>query len=549
MQQVPETGVASGQGGAVAYENVVPPSRNVGGERMIATPTAELPAPPPLTGAMLWVTALALALGTFMQVLDGTIANVALPTIAGDLGVSSDSGTWVITSFACANGVTVPLTGWLMSRFGVVRTFVVAVLAFTVASFLCATAWSLPSLVVFRILQGACSGPLIPGSQALLIAIFPSDRRSTALAVWAVTTLVGPVVGPVLGGYISDNYHWGWIFLINVPVGLVVTLLAWRGLAGRETPRQKLPVDVVGLVLLTVWVFSLQTMLDLGKDRDWFNSSLITGLAACAGVSFAAWLIWESTDSGPAVDLSLFRRRNFALSVVAICLGYGVFFANNLLLPLWLQEYNGYTATWAGLVSAPSGVLAIVATMIVTRFKADPRIYATACFLLYSSSYWFRSGYTPDATFFTLTFPLLLQGVAMSMFFVPLTTISFDGLPQDKLPSASGIANFARIIAGSFAASLATTYWDRREALHQTRLTESATAFSPMYSDAVARLHALGANPMQSAGVIAREVTVQAYLLSSLDIFRLSAWLALAMIPVVWLCKRPAPVAHVIVAE
>ena len=533
----------------MAYEDAVVPSRGTGGERTIVTPTAELPAPPPLRGAALWITALALALGTFMQVLDGTIANVALPTIAGDLGVSSDSGTWIITSFACANGVTVPLTGWLMSRFGVVRTFLVAVLAFTAASFLCAVAWSLPSLVVFRILQGACSGPLIPGSQALLIAIFPADRRSTALAVWAVTTLVGPVVGPVLGGYISDNYHWGWIFLINVPVGLVVALLAWRGLAGRETPQQKLPVDVVGLLLLVVWVFSLQTMLDLGKDRDWFNDSLIVGLAICAAIGFASWIIWEMTERAPAVDLSLFARRNFALSAIVICLGYGVFFANNLLLPLWLQEYNGYTATWAGLVSAPSGVLAIVATMVVTRFRADPRIYATACFLLYAASYWLRSGYTPDATFWTLTFPLLLQGMAMSMFFVQLTTISFDGLPPEKLPSASGIANFARIIAGSFAASIAATFWDRREALHQAHLTESATAFSPSYQGTLERLHDLGAGSAQAAGVVMREVTTQAYLLSSLDIFRLSAWLSLALIPIVWLCKRPVTVGHVVGAE
>src|SRR5580692_3305664 len=229
----------------------------------------------PLKGAPLAVTALVLALGTFMQVLDSTIANVSLPTIAGNLGVSPDQGTWVITSFAVANGIGVPLTGWLMGRYGVVRTFCFSVLAFTVASFLCGVAWSLPSLIFFRILQGGVSGPMIPGSQALLISIFPPQKRSTALGIWSITTLVAPICGPILGGYISDNYHWGWIFLINVPVGLAVTFLCWTNLKSRETPTRALPIDTVGLGLLIVWVGALQVMLDQGKDLDWFASNEI----------------------------------------------------------------------------------------------------------------------------------------------------------------------------------------------------------------------------------------------------------------------------------
>src|SRR5215469_12463911 len=216
-------------------------------------PTAKaLAADAPLKGGQLAVTALALAAGTFMQVLDSTIANVSLPTIAGNLGVSADQGTWVITAFAVANGIGVPLTGWLMGRYGVVRTFCFSVLAFTVASFLCGVAWSLPSLIFFRILQGGTSGPMIPGSQALLISIFPPEKRATALGIWSITTLVAPICGPILGGYISDNYHWGWIFLINVPFGLIVTLLTWRALKDRESPTRKLPIDMVGLGLLII---------------------------------------------------------------------------------------------------------------------------------------------------------------------------------------------------------------------------------------------------------------------------------------------------------
>ncbi|WBO23299.1 DHA2 family efflux MFS transporter permease subunit [Sphingomonas abietis] len=498
--------------------------------------------PAPLAGIALAITALALALGTFMQVLDGTIANVSLPTIAGNLGVSTDNGTWVITSFACANGVTVPLTGWLMARFGVVRTFCVSVLAFTLTSLLCGIAWSLPSLIIFRLLQGACSGPMIPGSQALLISIFPAHKRGTALSIWSMTTLTAPVLGPVLGGYISDNYHWGWIFLINVPVGLIAAAISWRSLKTRETPTRKMPIDTVGLILLAFWVFSLQTMLDLGKDRDWFNNPMIVVLTIFAVVGFVAWMIWELTDKQPAVDLTLFKERNFSFGVLALCLGYALLFANNLLLPLWLQEYMGYTATWAGLVAAPSGMVAVAMTPFIGRMAGvDARWLATAAFISYAGSFFMRSHYTPDASFWTLTFPLLLQGVAMSTFFVPLLNITFDGIAPQRLPSASGISNFARITAGSFAASIITTYWDRREALHQTRLVEGANDFSPIYQQATQQLQAAGMSPLQAAGSVMRQVIDQAYLLSSIELFWICGWMAVVMIPVVWMCRRPAP--------
>src|ERR1700722_18558626 len=368
-------------------------------------PTAPPPASPgpvPLTGAPLAFTALALALGTLLPVLDSPIANVSLPTIAGNLGVSTDQGTWVITSFAVANGIGVPLTGWLMGRYGVVRTFVFSVIAFTVSSFLCGVAWSLPSLIFFRILQGGTSGPMIPGSQALLIAIFPPHKRATALGIWSITTLVAPICGPILGGYISDNYHWGWIFLINVPVGALVTFLTWRALASRETPTRKLPIDTVGLGLLIVWVGALQVMLDQGKDLDWFASTQIVALAIVTVISFVAFLIWELTEKYPIVDLTLFKSRNFTLGCLAFCLGYAVFFACNLLMPLWLQTQVGYTATWAGLVAAPTGAIAVMLTPLTARLmtRVDARIIATVAFIAFSASYFLRAGLSSEASFF-----------------------------------------------------------------------------------------------------------------------------------------------------
>lgn len=496
----------------------------------------------PLQGAPLAIIAIALALGTFMQVLDTTIANVSLPTIAGNLGASTDQGTWIITSFAVSNGVAVPLTGWLMQRYGAVRTFVTSMLLFTLASFLCGIAWSLPVLVLFRVLQGAVSGPLIPGSQALLISIFPSDKRTTALGIWSITTLVAPIAGPILGGYISDNHHWSWIFLINVPVGILAATICWRGLAKRETPTRKLPIDRMGLCLLVVWVAALQIVLDTGKNVDWFASPHIVVFAVTAAVIFIAWIIWELTDDHPVVDLSLFRDRNFALGTLAFCLGYAVFFANVLILPLWLQTRLGYTATWAGLVAAPSGVIAVLLTPLATRYmaRADARWFATLALVAFAASYFMRANLTATASFWDFVLPMLVQGIALTSFFVSLVTISLDSIAPQRIPSASGISNFSRITAGGFAASITTTLWDRRAALHQSRMAETSSAYDPTLQHATQTLHQFGFTDPQSYAMIVRTLENQAYLMSSIDLFWISAWLSIAMVVVVWLARRSA---------
>jgi MFS transporter, DHA2 family, multidrug resistance protein len=499
-------------------------------------PSAPLP---PLTGAALAVTSIALALGTFMQVLDSTIANVSIPTIAGNLGVSTSQGTWVITSFAVANGVSVPLTGWLMGRYGVVRTFLGSVILFTIASFLCGISWNLPSLIVFRILQGAVSGPMIPGSQALLIMIFPPSKRGTALAIWSMTTLVAPICGPILGGYISDNFSWEWIFLINVPVGALCVFLCWTGMRGRETPTRQLPVDTTGFMLLLVWVGALQVMLDTGKDADWFSSPAIVVEMLVAIVGFFAWVIWEVTARNPIVDLSLFKSRNFVLGTLVFCLGYAVFFGNNLLLPLWLQTRVGYIATWAGLVAAPSGVVAVLLTPFAARImnRIDARFAATVSVAAFGISFWMRSGYTPDANFGAYVVPMLVQGVAMSTFFISMVTICLNGVSASQVPAATGLTNFARITAGSFAASLATTIQDSGAAMHQTRLVESAAVSGPAVSGAMQQLQDAGLSAQQSLGAVTGQFVNQAYLLSTLDFFRISAWVCLLLIPLIWLTK------------
>ena len=499
------------------------------------------PGSAPLTGYHLALVAFALALGTFMQVLDTSIANVAIPTIAGNLGVSSDQGTWVITSFAVSNGISVPLTGWLMMRYGVVRTFVLSVLAFTAASFLCGAAWSLSSLVVFRVLQGAVSGPMIPGSQALLLALFPPAKKGTALAIWSITTLVAPVTGPVLGGYISDNWSWPWIFYINVPVGVLSVLVCWHYLKRRDTPTRQLPIDTVGLGLLIVWVGSLQIMLDKGKDLDWFSSTPIVVLTVVALIGFVAWLIWELTARYPIVDLSLFKSRNFSLGTIAYCLGYAVFFGNIVLLPLWLQTQLGYTATWAGLVAAPAGLVSVLVSPFVGRLigKVDARWMASLGFLAFAISYFMRAEWTADASFAAFVLPGLVMGIGMGTFFVAMISILLDGFAPERVPSASGVSNFLRIISSAFATSITTTFWDRHEALHQTRLAESSSAYSQNLQDAINGLQALGADGTRAVGVLSQALEHQAYLMSSLDYFWISGWLTLLPLVLVWLTRRP----------
>ena len=381
---------------------------------------------------------------------------------------------------------------------------------------------------------------MIPGSQALLISIFPSDKRATALGIWSITTLVAPILGPIMGGWISDNVHWSWIFLINVPVGLIAAFLCWTNLSGRETPTRKLPIDTVGLGLLVVWVGALQIMLDTGKDADWFSSPAIVAEAIVSVVAFCAFIIWELTEKNPVVDLTLFRYRNFTFGTLAFCLGYALFFANVLLLPLWLQTNVGYTATWAGLVAAPSGLVAVLLTPIFSRFmgKVDARIMATIAFVAFAISYFMRANYTQDAGFWDFVMPLMVQGVAMSTFFVAMITISLDGIRPDCIPSASGISNFSRITAGGFAASITTTLWDRREALHQSRLADISTAYSPLLQQAMDRLRHLGFSDAQAYGVLARNMAQQAYLLAADDLFWISGWLSVILIAVIWMAHK-----------
>ena len=496
----------------------------------------------PLTGATLLLGTLSLSLATFMNVLDSSIANVSIPAIAGDLGVSPGQGTWVITSFGVANAISVPLTGWLTQRFGAVRVFTTSILLFVVSSLLCGLAPSLEMLVLCRVLQGLSAGPMIPLSQTLLLSSYPRAMAGVALALWGATTLVAPVVGPLLGGWITDNISWPWIFYINLPVGLLAAAITWSIYRRRETATRKLPIDTVGLSLLVLWVGCLQLMLDKGKELDWFASTQIVALGLVALVSFAVFLVWEFTDAHPVVDLRLFLGRNFGFGVLSLSIAYGLFFANVVLLPLWLQQWMGYTATSAGMALAPVGILAVMLTPLIGRKVGqwDPRWMATCAFAGFALVLWMRAQFTVQTDFFHIMLPTLIQGAAAAFFFIPLTTLTLAGLPPERMPAAAGLSNFVRIMAGAMGTSIATTLWESRAAMHHAHLSEPLAMGQGPLAASLEAIKASGLSHEQALYQVNRLIDQQAFTRAADDIYLASSGVFLLLIGSVWLTHRPA---------
>lgn len=496
---------------------------------------------PPLQGFKLVIATIAVALATFMIVLDSSIANVAIPTISGNLGVSFDEGTWVITMFAAANAISIPLTGWLTQTIGQVRLFVGAILLFVLASWLCGLATSLPFLLAARVFQGLVAGPLIPLSQAILLSSYSKERSSIALALWGMTATVGPIAGPSLGGWITDSYSWSWIFYINLPIGILAATITWIIFRDRDTAKHKLPIDFIGLTLLIVWVGSLQILLDKGQNLDWFGSPLIICLAVSSFVCFCYFIVWELAQKNPVIDLRLFAGRNFTGGTMAISIGYGVFFGNLVLMPQWLQKDLTYPSMNSGLILAPLGIFAVIFSPIVGRLlsKIDARIITTAAFFLFSLVFYRRSLYTTYVDTWSLVVPTLIQGIPVAMFFIPLSMIILAGLPQEKIAAAAGLSNFVRIFCGAIGTSISTTYWNNRAIVHHSQLTEQADSYTANFNEFIHSTQALlGINREKSYGLFNALVNQQADMLGLNDIFRISSIIFIFLIPLVWLTKR-----------
>jgi len=492
----------------------------------------------PLTGGWLWIAAIVLALGNFVAVLDMTIANVSVATIAGGLGVSTSQGTWVITSYSVAEAIIVPLTGWLAARFGPVKVFVAAMALFGLCSAACALSGSFDLLVAARVAQGLAGGPLMPMSQTLLLRIFPREKAAAATGLWAVTTLVAPVLGPILGGVLCDDLSWPWIFMINVPLAGLCSVFAWWLLKRYRDAPQWAPIDKVGMALLVVWVAALQIMLDQGKDLEWFASGQIRLLAIVAAIGFSAFMIWEMTDRHPAVDLRVFRHRGFALGTLTLVLTFGGFFAVNVTTPLWLQNYMGYTATWSGRTLAWSGATAVLvapmAAMLST--KVDPRALVFGGVSWIAAVTLFRSVATTDMGYWDIALPIVALGFGLPFFFVPLTGLILGSVEESEVASAAGLMNFLRTLAGAVATSLVNTAWE--DGIKSARA--DLVAISDRGGETLAMLIDSTGSPEAARAALERVVEPQAAMLATNDLMMATAAIVAVAALSVWLAPRPA---------
>jgi MFS transporter, DHA2 family, multidrug resistance protein len=502
-----------------------------------------------------WIIALAVTLATFMEVLDTSIANVALPHIAGSLSAGQDESTWVLTSYLVSNAIVLPLSGWLSSIMGRKNFYMSCVALFTVSSFMCGLAPNLATLIVCRILQGVGGGGLQPSEQAILADTFPPAKRGMAFAVYGIAVVTAPAIGPTLGGWITDNFSWRWIFFINIPVGIISILLTSRLI--QDPPyfkRRKLSetrIDYVGLSFVALGLGALQIVLDKGQRDDWFESHFILILSLIAAASLIFLVIWEWRHKDPIIDLHLFRDRTFAVSnLLMFMLGFALL-GSTLLLPLFMQTMLGYTAQRAGLALMPGGFTIIILLPLVGFLlsRYSPRWLLVFGLVVLSASLFHMTSFDLDIDFHTAVYARMLQAVGMAFLFVPINTAAYAFLPREKNNAASGLMNLGRNIGGSVGISLVTTMLDRRTQLHLTNLASHLSMTNPALlamlrgASGAMRAHgssAAGATQQAYAmvqGVVERQATMLAYL----DCFWFLGVAILLMIPTVFLMKKSKP--------
>lgn len=494
--------------------------------------------PKPLAGLALIMAALAIGMSNFLVVLDNTIANVSLPTIAGSLGVSMAQGTWVITSYAVAEAITVPLTGWLTKRFGAKRVFLCCYFAFGVLSLLCGLAMTFGHLVAGRVLLGLAGGPLMPLSLMMLLYVFPKEKAVLANVIWAMTTVIGPIAGPILGGTISDTIGWRWIFFINVPFVVLGSIASLFLLRDVKDKLEKASVDFVGLGLLVLWVSAFQIMIDEGRNLDWFASHEVVGLAIFAAISFAAFVIWELTAKNPIVDLRIFRHRGFTVAALTYSLGFGAFFASVVIIPMWLQQNMGYTATWAGYATGIMGILAFFCAPAIGKALEkgiDPRIVIFIGLMGLGMVHVWRAGFNPDVTFMQMMWPTLISGIFMVMFFIPVSGLALASVPANEMANAAGLSNFMRTVAGAIATAIVQTAWSNAQRQSQTELTGAMTN-----GDQVIReMAATGLSPEAARFSLSRIVEEQSVMLATVGVFASIAVLFIFAAFFIWLAPKP----------
>lgn len=514
----------------------------------------EATAPPPAeyavyTPALRWIVLIALMAGTVMEVLDISIVNVAVPDMMGNLGATLDQISWVATGYIVANVITLPLTGWLASYFGRRRYLAGSIIMFTIASIMCGLSRSLNELVIFRILQGCGGAALLSTAQATLFEIFPPRQIGMVQAIFGIGVMVGPTVGPTLGGYITDNYSWPWVFFINVPIGIVAATLTLTFM--RESRFHRKPeggVDIIGILLLAIGVGCLQTMLEKGHREDWFNSDLIVWLAVISTLGVIAFVIWELRVENPAVNLRILKHRDFtAGTLYGLVLGFGLY-GGIFILPVYLQQLRGFTAAQTGWILFPGGMATAFTLPFTGRLvsKIAPRRMVFVGTIAFIASMWILHFITLDTSQEQLFMPLVLRGVAMGFLFLPLTLVALGSLVGKDIGAGTGLFNLARQLGGSAGIAYLSTFVDQRATVHRTTLVEYINIYNPVVMQRlhdiqmglIAKGHPASVAKQQALAIVDRMVQGQAMVMSFSDAFLVIGAAFVVALPLLLLFKK-----------
>jgi DHA2 family multidrug resistance protein len=507
-----------------------------------------------------WLIAILVALAAFMEVLDTTIANVVLPYIAGGMGVSDDEASWVVTTYLVANAVSLTASPFLARRLGRKTFFLICLGLFTVSSVLCAQAWNLDALLLFRILQGLAGGGMVPVSQSILADAFPPQKRGQAFALFGVAVVVAPVVGPTLGGWLADNFTWRWCFLINGPVGLAtIALIAMILPADKPGQAQTARFDVIGFLLVATFLGALEIVLDRGLEDDWFGSNFIITFTVICAIAFVLMIPWEMSRSDPMIDVRMVGSRQFGACFLVMGATGAILYATTQFLPLMLQTDFGYTATWAGLALSPGGLVTLVMMFVVGQISSriQPKyLIMTGAIFVAISMYQMTNVYG-DLGFWFFAQTRMVLGVGLPLIFIPIITASYDGIPPNRVDMASALINAARNTGGSIGVSIGSNVLNHREQFHQSRLIEHASQSSVGYQTTLQQAThyflAQGSLPpeaqQQAVGWIGQQVQAQASFLAYMDVFWVLMLLSAAAVPLALSLRKVklggrAPAAH-----
>jgi MFS transporter, DHA2 family, multidrug resistance protein len=499
-----------------------------------------------------WIVALTVMLPTLIEIIDTSVVNVALDSIRGSLSAGIDESTWTITSYLVSNAIIIPMTGWLSRVFGRKRYLIFSISLFTLSSLFCGFAWNLQSLVFFRILQGIGGGALQPISQSILLETFPRKQHGMAMAIFGIGIMFGPIIGPLVGGWITDNWSWHWIFFINIPIGILSILMIMFVIVDPPyMKRMKMKIDYWGLALLALGLGCLQIVLDKGQMEDWFSSSFITSLTIISVTSLVLFIIVEMFAEHPIVNLRTFKNRSFSTGNIVMFFAFFNLFGSIVLLPIYLQTLMGYNATLAGMVLGPGGVATLVAMPIAGRLvtKMNPKILLAFGIIISAYSTYLMSQFNLLADFNTIIWPRVVLGVGMGFLFIPLTTMTMSSVNKEDMANASSIYNLLRNLGGSFGVAFVTTMISRRSQFHQVHLSEHLTpfdtAFQITYHNTAQALQFSGMTPEAAGhsglGIIYYKMLEQASMMSFNDAFYLLSVFMLFILPLVFLMKKGKP--------